>query len=231
MTAGPRRALLGLLALLLFFGFIGLGVWQVKRLYWKLDLIERVNQRVSAAPVLAPASIDGLNDEYRHVQVTGRFLDGLDVRVKAVSELGSGYWLLTPLQLETGGVVLINRGYVSLKWTAPTDAAPPASQTVTGLLRLSEPGGGFLRSNDPANQRWFSRDVAAIAKSRGLTQVAPYFIDAEVAVFDKRSEPVGGLTVIAFHNSHLIYAITWFALALMVLGAVYVAARHNKKSI
>ena len=25
------------------------------------------------------------------------------------------------------------------------------------------PGGGFLRSNDPAQQRWHSRDVAAIA--------------------------------------------------------------------
>jgi surfeit locus 1 family protein len=100
---------------------------------------------------------------------------------------------------------------------------------VTGLLRLSEVGGGFLRSNDAANQLWFSRDVSAIARSQGLNQVAPYFIDAQVSEPVDKAQPVAGLTVIAFHNSHLVYAITWFALALMVLGAVFVLARHNKK--
>ena len=68
---------------------------------------------------------------------------------------------------------------------------------MTGLLRMSEPGGAFLRSNDPAADRWFSRDVAAIAASRGSGQVAPYFIDAERRARRQRP-PVGGLTVIAF---------------------------------
>jgi surfeit locus 1 family protein len=53
--------------------------------------------------------------------------------------------------------------------------------TIGGLLRISEPHGGFLRSNDPAADRWFSRDVQAIATARGLANVAPYFIDAEAA--------------------------------------------------
>jgi surfeit locus 1 family protein len=35
--------------------------------------------------------------------------------------------------------------------------------------------------------------------------------------------PVGGLTVIELPNNHLVYALTWFALALMLTGAaVYV---------
>ncbi len=38
---------------------------------------------------------------------------------------------------------------------------------MTGLLRLSEPKGAFLRSNDPKDDRWYSRDVAAIAAARG----------------------------------------------------------------
>jgi surfeit locus 1 family protein len=85
---------------------------------------------------------------------------------------------------------------------------------VTGLLRLSEPGGGFLRPNDPRSDRWYSRDVAAIAASRGLDRVAPYFIDLERAP-DEAGLPIGGLTVVTFPNNHLVYAVTWGILALM----------------
>jgi surfeit locus 1 family protein len=98
--------------------------------------------------------------------------------------------------------------------------------TVTGLLRISEPGGGFLRNNDPTADRWYSRDVEAIARSRGIKDVAPYFIDADASA-DPRALPVGGLTVISFPNNHLIYAITWFGLAFMLLGWMAYAVRQE----
>jgi surfeit locus 1 family protein len=50
---------------------------------------------------------------------------------------------------------------------------------LTGLLRIGEPGGGFLRRNDPANDRWYSRDVQALAAARGLRDAAPFFVDAK----------------------------------------------------
>ena len=52
---------------------------------------------------------------------------------------------------------------------------------------MTEPQGGFLRSNDPAHDRWYSRDVAAIAAARGLHDVTPFFVDA-----DARSQSGGG---------------------------------------
>ena len=230
-----------LCALTLFMGFAALGTWQVQRRAWKLDLIERVNQRVSAPAVPAPAPpdwprVNAANDEYRHVRLTGSFITGLDVRVQAVTNIGSGFWLMSPLQQADGNVVLINRGFVAPQRVLPepdtTARAAGPNVTVTGLLRLTEPGGGFLRSNDPAAERWFSRDVAAIAQARGLNRVAPYFVDAEAgppgAVKDA-AQPVGGLTVISFHNSHLVYAITWYALALMVAGAAIGLALQNTK--
>ncbi len=94
--------------------------------------------------------------------------------------------------------------------------------TIVGLLRASEPHGAFLRSNDPADDRWYSRDVAAIAEARGLGRVAPMFVDAEIQA-DPESYPVGGLTVIKFRNAHLSYALTWFGLAgLSLFGLVIV---------
>lgn len=236
--AGPRpcsfATLLALCAALACAGFIALGTWQLQRLQWKLALIERVEQRVHAAPVPAPGperwpAITAESDEYRHVQVAGAFLYRQSALVQAATALGSGYWLLTPLRRTDGTIVLINRGFV------PADAAgrvrrefhdPAAFRehavSVTGLLRISEPGGAYLRHNDPAADRWYSRDVPAIAAARGLQRIAPYFIDADAAQEHARpgeTVPVGGLTVVSFRNDHLVYALTWYALALMAAAA------------
>jgi len=237
---GPRStaALIGLtlLGLILFLGLIGLGTWQVYRRAWKLDLIARVDQRVHTPPVAPPApaqwpEVTAASDEYRHVRVTGTLLNDRETRVQASTELGSGFWLMTPLQMPDGSTVLINRGFISPEWKhgETSDAAHPV--TVTGLLRLSEPHGRFLRMNDPANNRWFSRDVQAIATARGLSNVAPYFVDADAATSDSRDgqEPVGGLTVISFPNNHLVYAITWYLLALMVAWAAWRVGREEKR--
>lgn len=302
------RRMLGGLGILVFILFTVLGTWQVKRLFWKLDLIARVEQRVHAAPAAAPGpalwpQVSAAGDEYRHVSVSGVFLYDMTTRVQASTELGGGFWLLTPLCAADGSIVLINRGFVAGAIGKPAETAaaptvPPAqacaaaraaaastlgaaadgavatspaavttagiatagnattanavagaASTVTGLLRISEPSGAFLRNNDPAGNRWFSRDVAAIAAVHGLPNVAPYFIDAdadtarqavsaspdEATAVDSAGNdaavevPVGGLTVISFHNNHLVYAFTWYVLALMVASALYWVAREERK--
>ena len=224
-------------ALLLVVGLLTLGTWQVHRLWWKLDLIARVDQRVQAPPVAAPGpaawpGVTAAADEYKHVAVTGTFFNDREVLVQAVTVLGPGFWVLTPLRLPSGPTVIVNRGFV------PADRRDPASRAagqigatthVVGLLRISEPKGGFLRSNDPAANRWYSRDVAAIAAARGLRDVAPYFIDAD-ATPNAGGLPVGGLTVISFPNSHLVYAITWYALAVMLAGGVGWAIRDEVRA-
>jgi surfeit locus 1 family protein len=223
------RFALALVAVLLFAMFAALGTWQVQRLAWKLDLIERVEQRVRAPAVAAPGperwpQVNAANDEYRHVQVTGRFVDHADTLVQASTERGAGFWLLTPLRLADGSVVLVNRGFVTPNAGQPVADTPASATTVTGLLRLTEPGGGFLRRNDAAADRWYSRDVQAIAAARGLDRVAPYFIDADAAPSAgaaSASQPIGGLTVVAFHNNHLVYAVTWYTLALMTGWAAW----------
>ncbi len=94
---------------------------------------------------------------------------------------------------------------------------------------MSEPGGAFLRRNDPAADRWYSRDVAAIAARRGFTRAAPYFIDMDAAPRSAPAvpgTPIGGLTVVRFSNSHLVYALTWFTLAGMLAGGVALFVRR-----
>ncbi|MGX5799796.1 SURF1 family protein [Bradyrhizobium sp. Arg314] len=220
-VGSASRLLLALLGLLGVLVFLGLGVWQLERRVWKLDLIDRVDQRIHAPVVDAPGSqswsgFSAPEYEYRHVRLTGRFQGGANTLVQAVTELGGGYWVLTPMRSDRGFTVLVNRGFVPQARKAEFERENggfTAPSTVDGLLRTSEPGGGFLRSNDPTANRWYSRDVDAIARARGLKDAAPYFIDAEASGAD--SWPRGGLTVVTFRNSHLVYALTWFALAVM----------------
>lgn len=215
-------------------GFVALGMWQINRLNWKTDLIQRIDQRVKAAPVAAPgpaewATLTEASAEYRRVTLRGQYAHDKETLVQATTALGSGYWVLTPMRTEQGFWVLVNRGFV------PPDKRDPASrptaggtlQTAEGLLRMSEPRGRVLQDNDAAANRWYSRDVLAIAAARDVgdaNSVAPYFVDVAAANDAPLDWPRPGLTVLHFSNNHLIYALTWFVLAGMVALAIGFAA-------
>lgn len=213
--------------------FVGLGIWQIERRSWKLDLIARVEARIHAAPVAAPGpdawnGVGAASDEYRRVVLQGRYLDAPATLTMAVTERGPGFWVLAPFRSDAGFTVLINRGFVpeGQREADERHATGAGTAQVVGLLRLSEPGGGFLRSNDPAAGRWYSRDVAAIASARGLREIAPYFVDADAAT-EPGPLPQGGMTQVGFRNTHLIYALTWFCLALMSAGAAIFLIRRG----
>lgn len=234
----PVKSYLGFRAFLLFAAivFTALGIWQVQRLFWKLDLIARVDARVHAAAAAPPTAnewpiIKSTDAEYLHVVLKGTFDNSRETLVQAVTERGPGFWVLTPLATADGGTVLINRGFVPPDRRDPTSRAEGQLQgevTVTGLLRLSEPGGAFLRSNNPAAGSWYSRDVQAIGENKQLVKLVPYFVDAD-ATANPGGYPVGGLTVIQFRNSHLVYALTWFALAIMSFAAMIMIPRFLRK--
>jgi surfeit locus 1 family protein len=221
-----RLLTLGVLALLGTSLLLGLCVWQLQRREWKLALIERVDRRIHAAPVAAPGPaawghISAAGDEYLHVRVHGHYLHERETLVKAVTGEGSGYWVLTPLLTPDGHTVLVNRGFVPQERRNP--ATRMAGQVggevqLTGLLRLTEPKGAFLRTNQPGQERWYSRDVAAIASARHLTGAAPYFIDLDATPVPG-GLPEPGLTVVSFPNNHLSYALTWLALAVILAGS------------
>ncbi|TFW20823.1 SURF1 family protein [Massilia arenosa] len=238
------RAAAAVGAVLVVLTFLALGTWQVMRLQWKRDLIARVDSRIHMPPAPAPllgVPVSREADEYKHVRLEGSFLDERSAYVMAVTDLGSGFWVVTPLCRPDGSVVLVNRGFVVTApprkphaAESPAACAPGtagAQSSVTGLLRISEPGGAFLRQNNPTQDRWYSRDVEAIAAARGLPRVVPYFVDADLDPSVPRAPgvPVGGLTVVHFNNNHLSYALTWYAMALLSAGAFVWMARNGRR--
>ena len=236
MAAMSRKKFLILTAIaaILFAGFTALGIWQVYRLQWKLDLIAAVDARVEAPAVPAPGvgeTVTREDDAYRHVSVTGRYIEAAQTLIYYPTQLGAGYFVMTPLLRDDGSYVLINRGFVPEgRQDNPANyRAPEGEVTVAGLLRMPESKGWlFSRANDPVDGKWYRRDVASIMGTRGLVPFAPYFIDAE-ASGPTGKLPIGGLTVVTFRNAHLSYALTWFAMALGTLALYVFVLRYERR--
>ncbi|OWU71528.1 hypothetical protein ATO3_18420 [Marinibacterium profundimaris] len=214
------------LAGVIFVTLVGLGTWQVRRLHWKLDLIEAVETRAHGTPVAAPTGpVSDDDDVYRRVVAEGRFRHDASHLVKAVTELGPGYWVMTPLET-SASTIWINRGFVPNGLPRDDWSRPVGPVRVEGLLRITEPEGTLLESNDPAADRWVSRDVAALSEVSGIADPAPYFIDAD-QMGPPADWPRGGLTMIRFRNSHLSYALTWYAMAVLFLVGMGIVMRDR----
>lgn len=214
------------LAAVIFVTLLSLGNWQIRRLAWKVALIEKVETRAFAAPVSAPAGLtpeEMTAEDHAYLRVTaaGQFRHDLSQRIKAVTDLGPGWWLVTPL-ISDSETLWINRGFLPSGFDPAEITRPEGAQTVTGLLRLSVPKGTLLERNDPASERWYSIDVPALSQHAGITDAAPYVIAADHSG-TVTNWPRGGLTQVEFRNNHLSYALTWYAMALLFFCAmVYV---------
>jgi len=208
-------------------GFAALAAWQVQRLSWKQDLIARVERQLTAEPV-APPPVATKADEYRRVRLRGQF-EPREALVQANTALGGGFWVIAPLRLPDGRAVLVNRGFVPPEQRGKT-AASAGPVELTGLLRLTETGGGPLRNNVPSEGRWYSRDVAGIAAQLGVAgDVAPYFVDEAADPAHPQRWPRPGLTVVRFANNHAVYAATWLALAAMAAAAAVYLVREERR--
>jgi surfeit locus 1 family protein len=224
----------GIASLIALAILLGLGTWQLERRAWKEDLIARILRQSRAEPVAPPPpdAWDPARDEFRHVRVTGRFLNDRETLVHGLApgetpgRALQGFYVLTPFARQDGMQVLVNRGFVPTELKAQADRRDgliDGTTTVTGILRASEPRGLFVPEPDPARGEWFNRDVRGIAAARGLGDVAPYLIEAD-AVPGQITWPRGGQLRVDLPNNHLQYAFTWFGLAACLIGVFSVFA-------
>lgn len=247
----PRSLFLpGILTLIALAVLIGLGTWQMQRLYWKEDLVRRISARIEQPAVPLPpqlssgrvahdiaksgkAEFAGWPDldlaewEYRPVEVSGTFRHDLEIRVYALLTephgklSGPGYFILTPF--ETGeGRVLVNRGFVPLD--TKSFPRPEGLTTMRGLLRGPEGRNLFTPDDEPGARLFYARDPAPIAAALGIP-LAPFTVDAV-------ETPAGGLpqageTRLNFPNRHLEYALTWYGLAAALLAVFAAFARSR----
>ena len=220
---------------LVFLLLVGLGSWQVQRLFWKADLIETRETRSAMEPVSLLALGEGPESfEFRRVSAHGRFLHDQEIYLAARSLNGRpGYHLLTPFALEGGGSVLVNRGWIPLEKKLPE--ARPEGQlegqlTLEGIFRMPPEPGWFTPDNAPGEDVWYWIDLRAMALRLGAP-LEPFVVEAGPEP-NPGGLPIGGQTRITLANDHLQYAITWygFALTLAVIFVLYHRRRRPAKA-
>ncbi|MEN0000894.1 MAG: SURF1 family protein [Pseudomonadota bacterium] len=223
-----------------------LGTWQMQRLAWKEGLLANINTRLAAEPVALPALLDQLDAseitqaqlDYLPVAAAGRLNHEAEQHFFATHQGISGYYVYTPLILAEpeGQIVFVNRGFV------PFDLKEPATRPETiaveevqieGLARqrLDEKPSWVVPDNDAAGNIYYWKDIALMAERAGYdeAQVVPFFIDQGSPLLPGTlgQWPVSGVTLVNLPNNHLQYAITWYGLALTLVGVVgfFVAGR------
>lgn len=215
---------------------IGLGTWQLQRRAWKLDLIEKVENRIDAEAMrfegAAKLASDDQDAEYMPVYQTGVYRHDLEAHVFGTLEGQPGYYVFTPLDLPDfpwveGTHVYVNRGFVPQTLKDPAvraDSLMEGEVTVRGLFRTPHAARGIAAAvapaDDPDANIWHRRDPKAFAAAAGISALE-FYIDSSG---DESSAewPKGGTTRVDFSNRHLEYALTWYGLA-GALFAVWLA--------
>lgn len=245
MTASRSRTSLALP--ILFSGaalatFIGLGTWQLQRKAWKDGLTHDLEVRLTAAPAALPSrarwsSLTPSADEFRRVRFTAAFVPGEEGLVFAgggstfrPDVSGTGYWVFAPAHLPDGGTIVVNRGFVPEGRQDPSTRTPipAASQEMIGVMRWPEAPAWFTPAGERSRNVWFVRDPLAIAAAKGWPDVAPFFVELEAP------PPPGGLPQpgplkVRLRNEHLQYALTWYALALVVVVMFVLWLRSRRR--
>ena len=236
MSAAPQTASKKWLWLAVAFGGLGLivlvslGTWQVKRLAWKEDLLRTIDLRTTQEPVqlaeFLAQSLDADAIEYTPVATTGVFDHSNEQHFFATFDGLSGYYIYAPLKLQDGRSIFINRGFVPFdKKDASTrpESLVQGQQDVTGLARSvpEAKAGWVVPENDTAKNVFHWKDLDAMIARTGepADNFVRLFIDQDDTA-NPGQLPVGGVTIIDLPNNHLQYAITWYGLALTLLGVL-----------
>jgi surfeit locus 1 family protein len=208
---------------------IGLGVWQLERLQWKLALIADVNGHMAAAPLSLDQALklDADSVQYRRVALAGHFDNAKEAYVFTTDAAGEPvYHVLTPFETAKG-TMMVDRGYVTKDRIDPAARTPVEGDTnLVGIWRVPDAPGAFTPAPDKARRIWYARDLKGIAEAGRVRLAAPVLIEADAAP-NPGGWPKGGQTVVSFRNEHLSYAITWFGLAAGLIG-VYLAFHISK---
>ena len=145
-------------------------------------------------------------------------------------EGNAGFHIVTPFSLRDGRIVLVNRGWVSETYRDPVKrpfTLVEGEVTLDAILRFPGKKGYFVPENEAEKGFWFTLVPAQIVAHLGLSlQAVTSVYAATIRTGDVVKLPIAARTKLNLRNSHLSYAVTWYGIALALIG-VYLAFHHQ----
>ena len=200
-----------------------LGTWQIMRMHWKEALIENFTSRATAEAIAPPVTEQADDFQYQRLMVKGVWMHHAEVQlIGRTFEGTAGYHVVTPMRLEDGRILLINRGWVAQDYRSPESrpsTLDAGEVTVEAILRLQRQKGYFVPDNNPEQDDWFTLDIDDITAHHDLGDqvITSYSADA-LRQPGAYVLPIGAAVEINMPNDHWQYALTWYGIALGLIG-------------
>lgn len=202
-----------------------LSAWQFQRLQWKENLITEITFKTQLPSIELPKNVDIEKMLYRKVNLQGEFLHKNEIYIYGGATKPNNehfYYILTPLKLEDGRIIIVNRGWIPEKLKDPTTRKYSLVENqveITGALMSSEKKGTYTYDNQPEKNLWFYINLEEIGSFIN-NNVEPFYI---LAQNDGKDFPKGREIKPNLYNNHLGYALTWLfsAISLLVIYILY----------
>lgn len=207
---------------------LSLGWWQLERLAWKQALLAQIDTAYqSEIPTLSDYKNLTEAAPLTRIRVRGQYSHDSEMLIIPRTWEGKvGFHLVTPLEIENGGRVLVNRGWIPVNKADP-DSRPETRQMgpveITGLLRPAEKPGLFTPQNNPGTNSWYYIDPALALNPDHPASPFILYADAETG---SNKLPVQEALRWEPPNDHLGYAVFWFSMAGVLLAIFYIRFIH-----
>ncbi len=220
---------------------VQLGLWQLDRMEWRRDLNATVMARWNAEPLdlnSEPVS-DAAELEYRRVLAEGRFDYNNQIIWNNQSFNGQpGVGLVTPLVLDDGTAVLVDRGWIPYREAeagAYAQYSEAVDAAIVGRAHDSQTAQGDVPPPEEPQSEWFRVDVEAI-QAQMPYDLLPFFL-VQLPEADRAYDALPGRDIAALNpvydlrdpSMHLSYALQWFTFG-AVFGLGYILlVRHQER--
>ena len=199
--------------------FIALGSWQLIRLDWKNELLNKIDSSLKKEPVDLMTNV---HEDYLKIKTSGIIDFDKQIYLYSLNEKGApGFNVVNPIIINNKNF-LLNRGWISFDEKNSKEINIFDNKIILGTLKKQIKASKFKPTNDIENNYWFTLDRNDIFKYTNK-KFSPFVI----YLYNDLELPKPRIITVNIPNSHKKYAITWFSLALSIFF-FYLYVRKNK---
>ena len=198
--------------------FIALGSWQLIRLDWKNELLNKIEVSLKKEPVELMTNVP---EDYLKIRTSGIIDFDKQIYLYSLNEKGTpGFNVINPIIINNKNF-LLNRGWIPFDKKNTKEIDIFDHKTILGTLKKQSKASRFKPVNDIDDNYWFTLDRDDIFK-----YTSKNFSPFVIYLNNNLELPKSKIITVNIPNSHKKYAITWFSLALSIF-LFYLYVRKN----